>query len=441
MAYGYITSVNEYKKQLKDLNRNYEGRKVWEDLYGAVGLSKQRAESQLVQDYNSSILNAYKSAYKQQSDIYRSALGQGYKDALASELDLALSQAYDSYRQNYLSQKNQLESNTQEANSAITSELETQAENTKLYQDSFYSYLDDLWNRAQGTGKYEDVGEDETLKDLFTNDILWNRYTTKVGENTYLMDSSELYGQLYDKNRMITDRGLDFYDQMFNSLGVVEGKDYSFHRYLSDVNPELYEWSIANNPYDYTTAGTNMGTFKTLMGLDSMDNEYKFIERNGGLTKDEVQTYVNKFADRFSKLSSSGEHEDSESDLELFKDAALDISKFVESLELDAKRKEAITSKINAYISQISEDNLDNTARWAAVSEASKAWNNYADDGVITQSVNTAMTFLGETFFPTKSNSKKTRNENIQSNKNYLAKLESDYLDLLTYISYEVTKK
>ena len=438
MAYGYITSTNEYKKQLKDLNRNYEGRRVWDELYGQIGLSKQLAESTLNQDYSTNVLDAYSEAYNQRLAIANSALGTGYKQQAMEDLDFALSEAFDSYRQNYLTQKAQIDENALAANQAIDAELTKQAKNIKLYQDSFYNYLDDLWNRAQGTGKYEDIGVNTTLQNLFINDPLWSRYTEKIDKNTHLLDSSSLYAQLYDANHMITDKGRDFYDQMFNSLGVVEGKDYSFHRYLSEVNPELYDWSIASNPYDYTEAGTNMGTFKTLMGLDSKDNEYKFIERNSGLTKADVEVYLNKFAERFKNLDTSGKYKKSKNNLTIFNEAVGDLTKYVNSLDINASKKSELVNSINNYAKTINVYNLEDTDAWEAISAFRQGWQyGKSQGGLGTKLVNGLFSFVGGMLDV----DDKSRKERKQDNQAYTEKLKSDYLDLLTYISYEVTKK
>ena len=400
MAYGYITSTDEYKQQLRNLNRNYEGRKVWDELYGQIGLSQQRAENLVRQDYLTNLSEAYSSAYNQKAAVANSALGTGYKQQAIEDLDFALSEAFDSYRQNYLTQKSQIEENALAANQAIDDALTKQAENTILYQDSFFSYLEDLWNRAEGLGKYEDIGVDTTLQNMFKDDMLWSRYTVKDGTDTHLIDSSELYAQLYDENKLITDKGIEFYDQMFNRLGVTEGKDYSFHKYLSDTNPELYEWSIADNPYDYTTAGTNMGTFKTLMGLDSIDNEYKFIERSGAFTSGELESMMSYITDDLDDISTSGKNKDSVKAFETFEEAADKLQDYVNTLEIDPAKKDDITYFINNYKSHINEDDLYKTG-----------------------------------FLRINKDDKKSYNENL------VKSLKREYLSLVSWVAYEVTKK
>ena len=49
--YGYVMPVSEYKKQLAEANRDYRGRKTWENLYGSIDLAKQQQIGQLTKDY------------------------------------------------------------------------------------------------------------------------------------------------------------------------------------------------------------------------------------------------------------------------------------------------------------------------------------------------------------------------------------------------------
>lgn len=450
MAYGYITSTNDYKKQLKELNRNYEGRKVWDELYGQIGLSQQRAENSVRRDYLTNLSEAYTSAYNQKAAVANSALGTGYKQQAIEDLDFALSEAFDSYRQNYLTQKAQIDENALAANQAIDAELTKQAENTKLYQDSFYNYLNDLWNRAQGTGKYEDVGVDTTLQNLFTNDPLWSRYTEKIGKNTRLLDSSSLYAQLYDTNHMITDKGRDFYDQMFNSLGVVEGKDYSFHKYLSDTNSELYEWSIAANPYDYTEAGTNMGTFKTLMGLDSKDNEYAFIERYGGLSKDEIETQLLKFTKDFEDVTDSGKYKKSKNDMKIFEKATKNIRNYVNALAINQSVKDELLAEIEKYEGKVDSDVLDSTGLLHFGSNVHTAINDAKEtyDDTVNPTLKVGSEWgrkiigVGQavrTFVKSMTSDRRNRGESKEYNEKYMETLKSDYLDLLSYIAFRAS--
>lgn len=277
MPYGYITTSNEWKKQLKNFNRGYNGRKTWDELYGTIDTAAQKGNSIVTQDYTDAISQAYGSAFGQKAAIANSNLFTGYKDAAIADIDYGLAEAYDTYRQNYLTQKARVDENATLAREQISTALGTEAENFKAYQDSYYGYLTDLYNRAYGLNDYEDIGADETLKTIFTTHPLWNRYLVDSGQegvDPALISSSDLYAKLFDtKTGTINAQGTDFYRQMMYQLGPELGK-YGFSEYLSKVNPKLYEWSMTQNPYNYTEGGTNAATFRQSVGLDSKDAPY-----------------------------------------------------------------------------------------------------------------------------------------------------------------------
>ncbi len=190
------------------------------------------------------------------------------------------------------------------------------------------------------------------------------------------MSSSELYSQFYDENRMITDRGKDFYDQMLNQLGVTEGSDYSFHKYLAEKNPELYDWSISPNMYDYTEAGTNLGTFKTLMGLESTDNEYRYIERYGGLSKEQVHTQVSKIGNYINELRSKSTSGDVRSIINDLETISTDLKTYVNNLQLTSEEKQEILTRIEQFETMLenSKYNVKSTSNWTTLAETAQAW-------------------------------------------------------------------
>jgi hypothetical protein len=245
-------------------------------LYGTINTAAQKGNSIATQDYTDAISQAYGSAFDQKAAIANSNLFTGYKDAAIADIDYGLAEAYDTYRQNYLTQKAKIDENAALAREQISTALGTEAENFKAYQDSYYGYLTDLYDRAYGLGKYEDIGGDETLSNMFASNPLWNRYITPgaEGDNPTLLTSNELYQTMFDPNtKVITAQGTDFYKQMMSQLGIEDGK-YGFNEYLANANPELYEWSQQQNPYNYTEGGTNAATFRQSVGLDSKDAPY-----------------------------------------------------------------------------------------------------------------------------------------------------------------------
>ena len=317
--YGMIYDTSDIKSHLAEFNRDYYGRKTWEGLYGSIEYAKQKQIGQLGQDYSSAMAEAYASAYRANQGIAASNLGEGYKVAAMEETDLALEEAYNSYRQNYLSGLAEIETAAAQQTQNVTDALTKQSEYIRDYANTPYQYLQYV---------FEQYAEGDKSENIFYNEDLWKRYTKEVkDEQGNLTGERELksweeivnYGAhesitdefgntkkewtgLYDEQGNLTIKGADFFDQMFNQLAD-EGRGISFGQWLAENNQELYDWSQSYNPYDYTDAGSNAGSFKTMVGLTSTDEKYTFMERFGGLTKSEVDNMYSGFTNKLTELN------------------------------------------------------------------------------------------------------------------------------------------
>lgn len=317
--YGMIYDTGSIKSQLAEANRDYYGRKTWEDLYGSIDYAKQKQLGQLEQDYSGAMAEAYASAYRANQNIAASSLGQGYKAAAMEETDIALEEAYQAYKQNYLSGVAQIETAAAQQTQKVTDALTEQATNIRDFANTPYQYLQYV---------FEQYGEGEQSENIFYNEEMWKRYTKEVkDEQGNLTGERELksweeivnYGAyeeitdesgnvqkqwtgLYDNQGNLTIKGADFFDQMINQLAY-EGRGISFDQWLAENNPELHDWSKSYNPYNYTDAGSNIGSFKTMVGLTSTDEMYTFMERFGGLSKSEVDKLYSGFTSKVTELN------------------------------------------------------------------------------------------------------------------------------------------
>lgn len=317
MPYGPVYTSESLKQQLKNANRDYYGRKTWQDLYGNISLAEQQSLSTLKQDYTSAIGEAYTSSLKNEQNILSSNLAEGYKTEALVANENALEEAFMAYKQNYLSNVAEIESNTGKANQQVTSALETEANYTKLMAEAPYQYLQYM---------YKNYGDTE----LF-NEQLWKRYLNETpilnekGEQQYDEQGNLLYDRslksweeivnlgardkktgewigLFDASGNLTIKGQDFYDQMMNQMSY-EGRNESFWSWLNKENEELYNWSQSYNPYDYTEQGSNIGSFRTMLGLTSTDEQYQFIERFGGMSEKEIDNMFNKFTNKIEQFN------------------------------------------------------------------------------------------------------------------------------------------
>lgn len=298
--YGNITTRSSVKQSLMEANKDYLGRKSWEQLYGSIDLAKQQQISGLQQDYAKDVANAYASAYNQNAAIASSNLGQGYKLSAMESVDDALAKAYETYRSNYLQGVSEAESYASKATAGVTEALDTQTENiqTMLYKP--YEYL--TWLREQ-------YAEGDKEKDIFLNDLLWKQYMTdeldekgNATGNKVLMSWDELQAKMYDAEGNLTDFGTDFYDKMLNKMSV-EQPSLGFNKWLAENDEKLYDWFASANPYDYSYDNRNIGSFKKLVGMKSDDYTYSFIERSGAFTGKELDEMFGKFINAASELT------------------------------------------------------------------------------------------------------------------------------------------
>lgn len=389
--YGMVYDVNSIKQQLAEANRDYQGRKTWENLYGSIDLAKQQQIGQLTKDYSEATAEAYAAAYKSNAAVMSSNLGQGYKAAAIEETDIALEEAYNAYRQNYLQGVSEVEGAAAEAAAGVTEALTEQAEYTKDFANAPYEYLQYMWEKQQA-GELLDA-EDNAIN-LFDEEM-WKRYTYEVtdeegkptGERAlksweqianygaYNIITDEFgreqkeWTGLYDEQGNLTIKGADFFDQMINQLAA-EGRGISFGEWLSETNQELYDWSQSYNPYDYTTAGSNLGSFKTMVGLTSTDEQYQFIERFGGLSRKEVDKMFEGFTNKVTELNAKVNSDSGRGAKDLtteFRDLTSEVEKLTDQLGITASLEDELGMSfddLGTYLADLAEASVSNGDIW-----------------------------------------------------------------------------
>lgn len=348
--YGMIFDTSDIKSQLAEANRDYYGRKVWENLYGSIDYAKQKQLGKLQQDYSSAVNEAYASAYLANQNIAASNLGVGYKTAASEANDIALEEAYNTYRQKYLAGVSEVESLSAKQTQNVTNALDEQAKYESAFAEKPYEYLKYVFDK---------YSEGDRANNIFYNEELWKRYTKEVkdeagnptGERELKsweeianygayeeVEGKKQWTGLFDNSGNLTIKGVDFYDQMINQLAY-EGQGISFAQWLAGNDEKLYEWSRSYNPYNYTEAGTNLGSFKTMVGLTSADEKYTFMERFGGLSKSDVNNMYSGFTNKLNELNkkiSSSSGKDSKQIASEFTGLTAEIGKLTKQLGITA---------------------------------------------------------------------------------------------------------
>ncbi len=312
---GYTITKSDYEKQLREQSKSLTGGKTWAELYQSNYLAGERAKAIAEESYLDAAAQAYQSSLGQRSNILESNLGQGYKQQALTDTDLALQEAYNTYMSNYAEKANEIASsvasNASKFDEAVTSEAEWMEKTGQSVED-YFKYLYNTYYTVDEESGVGILNKDyESVNPFVQNKEIWGRYlkhpVTEKGEDTskYMLKSpEELSAMLYDidesGNRVLNTLGQDFYDMVMNYMptpiydkkgnlirtDIEQAKSYS--DYLQEKDKDLYDYLSSSDVYNINTAGSKFGTFKELMGLDANDYEYSWLERAGGMSREEV---------------------------------------------------------------------------------------------------------------------------------------------------------
>lgn len=312
---GYTITKSDYEKQLREQSKSLTGGKTWAELYQSNYLAGERAKAMAEESYLDAAAQAYQSSLGQRSNILESNLGQGYKQQALTDTDLALQEAYNTYMSKYAEKANEIASsvaaNASKFDEAVASEAEWMEKTGQSVED-YFKYLYNTYYTVDEESGVGVLNKDyESVNPFVQNEEIWGRYlkhpVTEKGEDTskYMLKSpEELSAMLYDidesGNRVLNTLGQDFYDMVMNYMptpiydkngklvrtDIEQAKSYS--DYLQEKDKDLYDYLISSDLYNINTAGSKFGTFKELMGLDANDYEYSWLERAGGMSREEV---------------------------------------------------------------------------------------------------------------------------------------------------------
>lgn len=379
-GYGTVLTTSQAKKTLAEQNKTYDRTLTWNKLFSQNENSALAAENQLIKDYNMATADAYVSYLKNQNAIRSSNIVGAGKTQLLQENELALQDAYNSYMNSLNEGKATIAESYNEGVNNINSALETEAENVVAYDNAHMSYLQELWNRYQkgqntlfDDPRWQRYTTQDQLRDDVTGELLYNKDGTPMLDERRLMTKDELFKYSYDniydeegniigrdntgfidENGNLTLKGVDFYDQIENALAGEGG--YSWGQYLSESDPELYEWASSYNPYNYTEAGTNEGTFKTMTGRMSTDYLYSYAERFGGMSEGEIRNLYLQFESKAKdiyKAMKDGDELDAKDNTKKLKALADEVATLVDELGLSADFEAETGMTVDSYLDEL----------------------------------------------------------------------------------------
>ena len=301
LKYGMNFTASDAAKVLEQNAILQNGVRSWRQIFGNAGLVYEGQKGALQSDYASAIAEAYRSNLNARGTIFRTGLSTGDMASALHTTDANLEAAYNTYLQKYAQDVTALDQAYAQEIGAYTDDLKGQGENVSNLLSSAYRYWADELSGASrmkdttdptivGEGGDAELGEgvtqvEEKLVDLYNMGQWYN--VNSAGERESLKTWEELAPLLINPDGTLNDKGRQFFDQIFgikpegfttmNDKGE-EHTTRNFAQWLSDTNPDLYTWAMSPDAANYTRAGTNLGTTKTLLGLESTDADYADYE-------------------------------------------------------------------------------------------------------------------------------------------------------------------
>lgn len=264
-----VGTASDYAALLKEYQAKQAGVKKWEDIFlQPYQTAAEQVSTQTQYDISGAFAQYKKS---QLSAMQNMQLGTGFKEQIASDLASQYGSAYSQLKQEEVSQLGQLQ----------TSYLQTlaQQEEALIEQGEQFAELENKMfefagiTRTQAESEYgAELGSEGTGLGYFEN----------KGEGVY----------------NITERGVDFYDELLN-LGVATGeKDKEGNKIYKSFRDYLLEQE-ENELYDFYTQNSDI--VKQLVGgLESGDVSYDSNERNIEL-KNIIDSFKTKYKEYYNE--------------------------------------------------------------------------------------------------------------------------------------------
>lgn len=299
LQYGMNITASDMRSLLEKNDKQQSGVRTWRQLFGNASLGFNAQSDALTTDYTDAIAKAYESNFKQNDAIMGAGLASGVTKEMLSASRNDLHTAYETYVRNYGSDMATVAETYGEEVGTIDAALTERATNFSKLYNSAYKYLsEELFGATQtvegnatngAAAKYEGEGKDaefagyDSVNRDYINEhgLQWIYRLDKNGNpTTELRDWDDLSHDIFNSDNTLTERGVQFFDQIFNTtyenyMHTSGERDIrSFDEWLSDTDAELRDWWIGQDIFNYNFADTNRGTSQVLTGRESTDNVY-----------------------------------------------------------------------------------------------------------------------------------------------------------------------
>lgn len=284
LRYGFNIGTSDMKSLLEQEDAQLNGVRSWKQLFSGASQQFAASNAAITSSFSDTIAQAYKANLAQQDAIASAGLNIGATHEMIENNRAALHSAYQTYIQNYGKAVDANMQNYSATVKAYDDELTARAENfSKLYNYAYQYLAEELAGSAKGETSW-----------LTANNLDW-LYDTELNA---AKSWETLSHELFDENRQITEKGREFFDAMFNARaeGYLTSKGKAtrgFDQWLSDTDTELRDWAVTGDVYNSTEMGTNFGTAKSLLGLESTDQNYANYQY-----KRTAQEYLSQFSNK-----------------------------------------------------------------------------------------------------------------------------------------------
>lgn len=334
LRHGFNIGKSDMKSLLEEYDKQMSGVRSWKQLFSGASQDYAAQNSAIVSSYSDTIAQAYKASMAQNDAIASAGFNTGATRELIESNRAALHDAYQTYIQNY---GKAVESNMQnyaDTKATYDAELSARAENfSKLYNYAYQYLAEELAGSTKGETSW-----------LTANNLDWLYDAELAAAKPW----ETLAHELFDENAGITEKGQEFFDAMFNAqtqgyLGTKGNATRGFDQWLSDTDAELRDWAVTGDAYNYVKAGSNFGTAKSLLGLESTDQSYANHQYRR-TAQERLSQFSNKTFEGVEELS------DTINDLarKVARDAPLRGISLYRDLRLD-KNRATLTEQLNEY--------------------------------------------------------------------------------------------
>lgn len=277
---GLNFTASDAKKLLEKNDRQQDGVRTWQKIFGTTSLASNVQGDALAESYSDIIAQAYQSNYNQQNMLSNIGYNTNATNRFIDMTKQDLHNTYLKYVQNYRKDATTLADTYNSTFNALNEGLNERATNMADILSKGYDYLSTELYPANGY--LDSIQSDVSKLDWLYND-----------DNT-LKDWDTLSQSLVDDNGVLTDEGRQYFDLILNaqpqsfSTGNIDNNGNeimarSFGQWLSDNHNELYNWYGGADAFNDTRASTNAGTIKSLLGLESDDQLYRGSEHINNL--------------------------------------------------------------------------------------------------------------------------------------------------------------